>query len=263
MSRLFECNPTGRFTGLAEIYAKHRPGYPTEAINTIIARCRLRKSSTVVDVGCGTGILSRLLAANGLRVIGIEPNADMRAAADVQHLPGDRPKPVYGDGRAEATGLPASSADAVVAAQAFHWFEPEATLREFHRILKPDGWVALIWNLRDEKNPFTADYGAIIRTARTAAVMEPLHHRAGTALLTSSLFQNAERLVFANQQRLDEQGLLGRAFSVSYAPREPEQVEAWQAALRQLFIRNQKHGAVILRYETAVYLARRRDGDSR
>jgi SAM-dependent methyltransferase len=258
MSRLFERNPTGRFTGLAENYARYRPDYPKEAIDFIIAHCWLSPDSTVIDIGCGTGISSRMLAARGFRVIGIEPNTDMRATAEAEaSLPGT-PVHIYRDGRAENTGLPAGCADAVLAAQAFHWFEPEPALREFHRILKPDGWVVLLWNERDARDPFMAAYGAIIRTARSAAAVEVPRGEAGTPLLSSRWFQHAQRVAFTHEQILDEDGMIGRAFSASYAPREPEQVKAWQAALQNLFTQFQQNGKVSLRYETAVYLAQRR-----
>src|SRR5712691_10919508 len=95
-------DPTARFTGLAELYARSRPGYPAQAVDFVLATCNLRSGSALVDVGCGTGISSRLFAARGLHVIGIEPNADMRARAAAE------PGPVveYRDGRAESTGLP-------------------------------------------------------------------------------------------------------------------------------------------------------------
>ena len=150
MTELSSKNPTGRFTGLAETYAQYRPSYPAHAIDFIMARCGLAKESLLVDVGCGTGIASRLFAARGLSVIGIEPNTEMRCvAAGTSESGVAEPTLIYREGRAEATGLPAASADAVLAAQSFHWFEPVATLREFHRILKPDGWTILMWNERN------------------------------------------------------------------------------------------------------------------
>jgi SAM-dependent methyltransferase len=263
MAELSRLNPTGRFTGLASAYAKYRPDYPAEAIDFICSRCGLGSDSVVVDVGCGTGISSRLFAARGMRVIGIEPNAEMRATAEAGPVPEGAPRPVYREGQAEATGLPSQSADAIVAAQAFHWFEPEAALREFHRLLKPGGWVILLWNERDEGDPFTAAYGAIIRSAREATEVEMPRGRAGEPLLHSPFFQDAERVVFRNQQTLDEEELLGRAFSASYAPREPAQAAEFAAALRAVFARYQRQGKVVLRYETAVYLGRRRADNSR
>ena len=187
MTELSTENPTGRFTGLAETYARFRPSYPPHAIDFIMARCGLSLDSRLVDVGCGTGIASRLFAARGLTVIGIEPNTDMRCTAASADY-GAEPSVIYREGRAEATGLPAAYADVVLSAQAFHWFEPVATLCEFHRILKPDGWAILMWNERDERDPATAAYGDVIRMARDAAAIEGQRQaRAGIVLREPAL----------------------------------------------------------------------------
>ena len=258
MSELANFNPTGRFSGLASLYAKCRPDYPPEAVDFILTRCGLGPPSLLVDVGCGTGISSRLFARCGIPVLGIEPNAEMRARAESEPLPADCPAPRYQDGRAEATGLPDGRADVVLAAQAFHWFEPEAALGEFARILKPGGWVVLLWNERDETAPFTAAYGAAVRATRDAAAIEGPRGRAGEVLLTDPRFEGDERVAFRHAQVVDQDGLLGRAFSASYAPREPAEAEAFAAALREVFARFQQDGRVVVRYETTVYLARRR-----
>jgi SAM-dependent methyltransferase len=258
MSDLSSHNPTGRFSGLAELYARCRPGYPPAALDHVLVRCGLGSRSLLVDVGCGTGISSRLIAARGVPVLGIEPNADMRAQAQAVEPPSGSPAPHYCEGRAEATGLPDGIADAVLAAQAFHWFEPASALREFHRILRPHGHVILIWNERDESDPFTAALGAVIRSAADAAALEASRALAGVVLLIHPLFQDSSRATFANAQELDEDGVLGRAFSASYAPREPAQVEAFAAALRDVFARFQQHGRVVVRYAATVYLARRK-----
>src|SRR5580692_3896851 len=117
MPELSSLDPTGRFTGLAQTYAQFRPNYPAVAIDFIMARCALAKASLLVDVGCGTGIASRLFAARGMTVIGIEPNTDMRctAAATVDTSSAEL-KVTYRAGRAESTGLEDEVADAVLSA---------------------------------------------------------------------------------------------------------------------------------------------------
>jgi SAM-dependent methyltransferase len=250
-------NPLERFTGLAKLYARCRPDYPAAALDFILGRCRLGPGSVLVDVGCGTGISSRRFAERGVAVVGVDPNDDMRAEAEAQAVSAGRPAPRYRKGTAEATGLPDVYADAVLAAQAFHWFEPGRALGEFHRILKPDGWAILMWNERDESDPFTAAYGAVLRTGPDAVRVEAERGRAGEPLLTSPLFQHGERVNFTNEQELDEDGLLGRAFSASYAPREPAAALVFAASLRAVFARFQHGGRVALRYETSVYVAQR------
>jgi SAM-dependent methyltransferase len=259
MNELSRRNPTTRFGGLADTYAKYRPTYPDSAIDHIVERCGLSRQSRLVDVGCGTGISSRIFAARGIPVIGIEPNAGMRETARNEPVAADTLRPEYRDGRAEVTGLPTNFADTVVAAQAFHWFEPEPALAEFHRILRPGGWVVLMWNERDENDPFTGAYGAVIRTGPDTAAVEGPRGRAGEVLLGSSLFEDASRVSFANQQVVDEEGVLGRAFSCSYAPRDPAGVANWASALKKIFEEYQTGGCVALRYETSLYLAHRRE----
>ena len=251
-------DPTQRFSGLADAYARYRPTYPAAAIDFVLGRCGLRPGGVLVDVGCGTGIASRIFAARGLRVIGIEPYADMCAQASAEPVAAGATAPEYRDGRAEATGLPTASADAVLAAQAFHWFDPAAALPEFHRVLRPAGWVVLLWNTRDNGDTFTAAYGRLVWSLTDRGRTPEMHEDSPLALRRSPLFEPHDPAFFANEQVLDEDGLLGRAFSASYAPKETERRAAYAAALRELFRDNARHGRVALRYRTEVHLARRR-----
>ena len=140
-------DPKERFTNRVDDYVRYRPGYPPELFEMLLVECGLGQESRVADVGSGTGILTRaLLEATGARVAAIEPNAAMRAAAE-RSLAGE-PRFESLSSSAEATGLPGASVDLVIAAQAFHWFDPPRTRAEFARILKPRGKVALVWNQR-------------------------------------------------------------------------------------------------------------------
>lgn len=254
---LSQCNPTGRFTGLADRYQRYRPSYPASAIDLILTRCNLGPASLLADVGCGTGISSRLIAARGVSVIGIEPNADMRTRAEQVPPEPDSAPVEYRAGEAEATGFPDDSVSAVLSAQAFHWFDAERSLREFHRILRPGGWVALMWYERDETDPFTACYGDLLRRHSEAAAFESRRMQSGRSLLESRLFEEQSRNDLDSEQSLDEEGLIGRSRSTSYAPQEGPAAKSLEAGLRQLFRERQRNGSVVIRYQTSVYLGRK------
>lgn len=249
-------NSTERFTGLANLYARCRPSYPLAAVDHIVQRCGLQPGMVLVDVGCGTGISSRLMGERGLRVIGVEPNSDMRRQAEADSFGAGGP--VYREGKAEQTGLPDASADAVLAAQAFHWFEHDAALAEFHRILRPGGWLVLMWNQRDEADDFTAAYGKVIRSVPDAVAVEGPWRRMGKGAIASPLFEAPERGEFSNSQELDEEAMLGRAFSASYAPHSGGEAERFANDLRSVFRQFRHNGRVVLRYRTSVFTARRR-----
>lgn len=250
-------NPTGRFTGLAEGYARNRPSYPPAALECLIREARLTRNSTVVDVGCGTGIATRLLAERGLRVIGVEPNVDMLRAAKTTPTANSCLPIEYVLAKAEKTGLQSGIAAAVTAFQAFHWFDQQAALAEFHRLLEPEGYLAILWNERDEADPLTVGYDQILRVTPEAAAMARPWRQASDILFANAWFERPDLSTFPSEQVLDEQGLIGRALSASYAPREPAQVEKMTRSLRELFARHQQDGIVRMRYQVSLYLARR------
>src|SRR2546428_11056184 len=137
---------THRFSSRVEDYARYRPGYPPEVIQLLKTECGLSAESVVADVASGTGIFTRMLLGNHCRVFGIEPNAEMRRAAE-EFLAGYASFTTL-NGTAESTILPDHSVDIITAAQAAHWFDPGKARQEFGRILKPGGWTVLMWNDR-------------------------------------------------------------------------------------------------------------------
>lgn len=253
--------PTERFSGLAETYAKHRPTYPAKAIDFIISHCGLTHQSTIADVGCGTGISTRLFAERGLHVIGIEPNDDMRQKAiAAEERFSNSPNINYRSASAERTGLDDNSIDAVIAAQAFHWFRAEPTLAEFLRILRPGGWVVLLWNERDDNDEFTRAYSSVIRMTEEARQTEDARQASGRVLLESSLFDHASKTDIAHFQEMTEDEAIGRAFSSSYSPKDEPTRQLWKEGLTATFQKFQSEGKVHLVYRTSVYSAQKSAG---
>jgi ubiquinone/menaquinone biosynthesis C-methylase UbiE len=249
---------TERFSGLANKYARGRPSYPSEAIDFIVEHCQLKEGGTVADIGCGTGIASRLFAQRNMRVKGIEPNEDMRKQALEDTLTTVWPKLEYLAGTAEDTGLQDSSIDLAICAQAFHWFDPDKALTEFHRILTPKGWIVLMWNERDDSDTFTNAYSQLIRAIPGAARLEMGRSTAGEILLRYPTFSQSQKILFSNKQDVDEEGLLNRASSTSYAPKDPEIANQLANKLKALFVQYQAGNKVSFAYITSLYIAQRR-----
>lgn len=141
-------NTTERFSGRAGVYQASRPGYPA-ALSEHLASLGMR-GARVADIGAGTGIFSRLLLELGCMVFAVEPNSDMRHTAELELKTCDRFS--IGSGTAENTGLPEASLSFVTAAQAFHWFDPDAFRQECLRILEPGGLAVFVWNSRREND---------------------------------------------------------------------------------------------------------------
>lgn len=248
-------NPSGRFSGLSALYTTGRPSYPAEAIQLILKGYARNQSSVLVDIGCGTGISTRLIAAEGLTVVGVDPNEDMLDEALKADMPADW-HIRYCSGSAESTGLDSDYCDVVLCAQAFHWFSPESALREFRRILKPGGKLALMWNERDETDPFTGKYGQLLRARADDTAIEVKRGEAGIELLRSPLFENANLACFSNSQVLNADTLMARAFSTSYAPkRDTADGGALAAELTQLLSELGQNGTATMRYTCSLYTA--------
>jgi SAM-dependent methyltransferase len=198
------------FATAGEAYEKGRPDYPHAAVDLLIQTLRIAASSDVLDLGAGTGKLTRMLVPTGARLLALEPVEGMRRKL-VQTVPGA----VALDGVAEAIPLPEASVDAVVAAQSFHWFHGDLALREIHRVLRPKGRLCLLWNVRDESVEWVALLSAIFdRHGRDAP-----RHRSGAwrrAFDETNLFTPLGEREFPHEQELDSEGLVERAASISY-----------------------------------------------
>lgn len=246
---LHAMNPQGRFSDRVADYANHRPSYPAAAIDTILEGLDAPSHLVAADIGAGTGISSRLLAEKGVRVVAIEPNTEMSQAA----LP--HPLVEFHNATAENTNLPNASVDLVVCFQSFHWFDPKPTLLEFHRILKPTGRLAAVWNDRERSDEFTQSYTHLVQIASNN---HPAESRLVSVdpLLFSPLFPNVRCHTFAYQQELDLDGLIGRAMSVSYIPRSGQAQQQLISGLKELYTRSgDENGLVYLVYRTSVYVA--------
>ncbi|HUZ49990.1 MAG TPA: class I SAM-dependent methyltransferase [Candidatus Dormibacteraeota bacterium] len=241
-------NPTERFTERAGDYAAARPSYPDAAIDALFEGIAEPSQCTVVDLGAGTGISSRLLAARGAQVIAIEPNAAMATqgacAANLRlHA-----------ATAERTGLAGASADLVTAFQAFHWFDRSASIAEMLRLLRPGGRAAIVYNERDERDPFTAAYGAIVRRYATEET-ERLRANARGAFERDRAWGSIRITDAEHAHRLDRAGLHARARSTSYLPHENASARALHADLDTLFDRYANGAVVFMRMLATVSIA--------
>lgn len=244
---------TQRFSERVNYYIKYRPTYPTAIIDFFQQIINLAPPATVADIGSGTGLLSELFLQPGYRVYGVEPNLEMRQAGE--NLLGHYPNFVSIPGSAEETTLGTATIDLIVAGQAFHWFNVAACRLEFQRILRPGGWVGLIWNERQtDTTAFLQAYEQFLKDYSTDYV-EVNHKNIDQAVL-QAFFGGPQYQVtdFANAQIFDWDGLLGRTLSSSYIPMAGHpNYEPMLEALENLFQTHQEQGQVTFSYDTRVY----------
>lgn len=243
-------NLAERFTGRAALYARHRPGYPDE----IFAELRengLPEGARVADFGAGTGISSEYFLRHGCRVTAIEPNDDMRRAAE-EWLGGQPGFEAVG-GTAEETGLPAGEFDLAAAFQAAHWFDFDRALAEMRRLVKPGGLAAFAWNLRS-KDLTEFDRG-LDRLLHERAVDYAVYEERRMASIAG--LSGFEARVFRHEQQRDWEGLRGLVQSWSYVPAPGHaKHELFFDGLKGLFDANAEGGTIRLRYDCHFYFRR-------
>jgi SAM-dependent methyltransferase len=244
-----------RFDDRVANYVAYRPSYPAGLIDFLRDELGATRGATVADVGAGTGMLSELLLKEGCAVVGVEPNDAMRAVAESRLKSYPNFKSVRGT--AEATTLESSSVDLVMAAQAFHWFDAVRARAEFRRILKPNGSVALLWNMRRiDATPFLGDYEQLLREFGTDYAQVNCE-QVSEERIASFFGGEFDVRSFDNFQAVDFAGLQGRLLSSSYVPLEGHpNYEPMLARLRQLFDAHQQDGRVLIEYDARVYHGR-------
>ena len=257
---------TERFTSRVDAYRKYRPHYPKAVIEALRERSGLLPRHIIADVGSGTGISSELFLAHGNFVYGIEPNQAMREAGEEYLSTYKNFRSV--NGTAEETTLPDRSVDYIIAGQAFHWFDVTRAKEEFERILKPEGWVIILWNDREfDTTPFLRDYEKLLLDFGTDYV--EVNHR--NVVITSSPDANISssntkrtidffhgrpvlKLKFENIQLLNYEALEGRLLSSSYVPdHDSSKYHPMLTRLHEIYDRHAMNDQIEMRYQTLLY----------
>jgi SAM-dependent methyltransferase len=242
-----DLHPATRGFTAADVYERGRPDYPPAAVARLVERLGLRPGRTVLDLAAGTGKLTRLLVPSGANVIAVEPLREMRAELE-RHVPGV----LALAGTAERIPVTDAFVDAVTVASAFHWFDADAALHEIRRILVPGGGLALVWNARDERSPLQAALTELIAPFRGDTPNRQRHD--WRALLAGSgLFERTERLLFENEQVVDEDGLVARVVSISFIGALPASDRAVVEERVRALAREAEH-PIRVPYMTELYL---------
>ncbi len=244
-----------RFSDRAENYDRFRPGYPQALFRFLLETVPVTPDLVIADIAAGTGIFTERVAAWGNRIYVVEPNPFMRSMAH-RRLDGCE-RCEFRDGTAEATGLPDDSIDLFVSAQAFHWFDLARTRVEFERAGRHAPYVAVVWNLRNTRSAFEADYEAFVRTYATDYLSVSQRKMDTTEVRSFFAPSRPKYRVFGHVDSLTYPQLLGRTLSYSFLPDESSPVLTdMKAALEKLFQAHQRDGQVQLSYKTRLFLGR-------
>ena len=253
MNKKTSLKPAERFSTKVEDYIKYRPHYPYVILNLLKKKIGLKPEWIIADIGSGTGISSELFLRNGNVVYGVEPNKEMREGGELYLK--DYKNFTSINGTAEATGLENNSVDMVAAGQAFHWFDVVKARSEFKRILKPEGYVVLMWNIRITKgSPLMDDYEKLLLKFGTD-YKEVGHTNMVTKEILGNIFKHGYNYKqFDNEQLFDFVGFKGRFLSASYVPDENRpNYRPMIEELERIFHKHKKAGKVRIHYLAEVY----------
>ncbi len=246
-----------KFNHLADIYEKYRPSYPEDYIKDVINKCHLDSESLVADIGAGTGILSRQLLHNNLKVVGVEPNSDMRKI--LKKLETNENFRAI-DGTAEHTNLENNSVDLIVVAQAFHWFDKEKFKKECKRILKPNGKVWILWNQLDENKEIVKEQKKIDDkyTNRFQEVNGILSATKKEDKIQGFFKDNIyEAKVVDNPLENDKERFIGSNLSKSYSLKKDDvNYDKYIEAFGKVFDKYSENGKVMIPNKTYGYLGK-------
>ena len=240
-----------RFSRVAENYRLYRPHYPQQLVEFLNAECDLTPDQIIADIGSGTGLLTELFVENGNTVYGVEPNLEMRSAAE--HLLHAYPVFKSIAATAEATTLADHSVNMITAGQAFHWFKHDLARQEFLRILVPNGWVVLVWNLeRNNGTPFDIAFEQFWHKYLRSRPQWGEHKRPDYVTEFYSPATITEKTL-DNYQICDFEVLKGRVLSSSYSPQPDDpRYSDMLDELVTIFDQYQEAGTVRLEYDTQI-----------
>jgi ubiquinone/menaquinone biosynthesis C-methylase UbiE len=243
-----------RFSNRVENYIRYRPNYPKQIVADLEFNGVLKKDAIIADIGSGTGISTELFLSQGYHCLGVEPNKEMREAAERMLKRFDTFRSV--NGNAEASGLNTHSVDLITAGQAFHWFDRKAAKIEFQRILRPGAYVALIWNERHHTgSAFQSGYEALLKDY-CGDYTQVDYKNVDEAALKRFFSPNTYSIYeYQNSQTFDCEGLKGRLESSSYCPLpDSKNYEPLMKALVILFENEKKDSQITFEYRTRVYV---------
>jgi ubiquinone/menaquinone biosynthesis C-methylase UbiE len=244
---------TERFSDRVDNYIKYRPGYPQAIIDFLVGNIAFNAGSIVADIGSGTGISAEMFLRYGNKAYAVEPNKEMREAAD--KLLSRYEGYVSINGSSEATMLPDHSIDLVVAAQAFHWFDRDAFKSECQRIGRIGAHCLLLWNERKVASGFEKAYEDLL--IRYGNDYLQIDHR-NIKEQDLQLFFAPHKVIaetLYNEQIFDYDGVKGRLLSSSYAPNTGEaKYETMLRYLHEIFDKYQQDGKVRFSYDCHLYL---------